>query len=113
MVGRQSIGKDCLRTTIGIREHIERVVPGFETTTSVCDGLAVSICPALRASEFSKHQAAAHVLLFMSCRVMSLRPDQFLMMTIRSHDQFNTSIYGLDDRYRGIYNGRRVVFLNR
>jgi anaerobic selenocysteine-containing dehydrogenase len=34
------------------------------------------------------------------------------MMTIRSHDQFNTSIYGLDDRYRGIYNGRRVVFLN-
>lgn len=35
------------------------------------------------------------------------------MMTIRSHDQFNTSIYGLDDRYRGIFNGRRVVFLNR
>ena len=34
------------------------------------------------------------------------------MMTIRSHDQFNTSIYGLDDRYRGIYNGRRVVLLN-
>jgi anaerobic selenocysteine-containing dehydrogenase len=42
-----------------------------------------------------------------------LEPDQFLMMTIRSHDQFNTSIYGLDDRYRGIYNGRRVIFLNR
>jgi anaerobic selenocysteine-containing dehydrogenase len=33
-------------------------------------------------------------------------------MTIRSHDQFNTTIYGLDDRYRGIRNGRRVVFLN-
>src|SRR5204863_7034811 len=30
----------------------------------------------------------------------------------RSHDQFNTTIYGLDDRYRGIHNGRRVVFLN-
>ena len=42
-----------------------------------------------------------------------LEPDQYLMMTIRSHDQFNTSIYGLDDRYRGIYNGRRVVFMNR
>jgi anaerobic selenocysteine-containing dehydrogenase len=42
-----------------------------------------------------------------------LLPDQYLMMTIRSHDQFNTSIYGLDDRYRGVYNGRRVVFLNR
>jgi len=34
------------------------------------------------------------------------------MMTMRSHDQFNTSIYGLDDRYRGIYNGRRVIFMN-
>ena len=34
------------------------------------------------------------------------------MMTIRSHDQFNTTIYGLDDRYRGVYNGRRVIFLN-
>jgi anaerobic selenocysteine-containing dehydrogenase len=35
------------------------------------------------------------------------------MMTIRSHDQFNTTIYGLDDRYRGIYNERRVVLMNR
>ena len=34
------------------------------------------------------------------------------MMTIRSHDQFNTTIYGLDDRYRGVYNGRRVIFMN-
>jgi anaerobic selenocysteine-containing dehydrogenase len=42
----------------------------------------------------------------------SLEPGQLIMMTIRSHDQFNTTIYGLDDRYRGIYNGRRVVFMN-
>jgi len=33
-------------------------------------------------------------------------------MTIRSHDQFNTTIYGLDDRYRGVYNERRVLFMN-
>jgi anaerobic selenocysteine-containing dehydrogenase len=33
-------------------------------------------------------------------------------MTVRSHDQFNTTIYGLDDRYRGVHNERRVVFLN-
>jgi len=33
-------------------------------------------------------------------------------MSIRSHDQFNTTIYGMDDRYRGIYNERRVVFMN-
>jgi molybdopterin-dependent oxidoreductase alpha subunit len=41
-----------------------------------------------------------------------LRPGEFLMMTIRSHDQFNTTIYGLDDRYRGIFNERRIVMMN-
>ncbi|HYC87122.1 MAG TPA: molybdopterin dinucleotide binding domain-containing protein, partial [Chryseosolibacter sp.] len=41
-----------------------------------------------------------------------LQEDELLMMTIRSHDQFNTTIYGLDDRYRGIYNERRVVLMN-
>jgi anaerobic selenocysteine-containing dehydrogenase len=39
--------------------------------------------------------------------------DELMMMTIRSHDQFNTTIYGLDDRYRGVYNERRVVFMNK
>jgi anaerobic selenocysteine-containing dehydrogenase len=34
------------------------------------------------------------------------------MMTIRTHDQYNTTVYGLDDRYRGIYQGRRVVLMN-
>ncbi len=34
------------------------------------------------------------------------------MMTIRSHDQFNTTIYGLHDRYRGVHGGRRVLFIN-
>ena len=38
--------------------------------------------------------------------------DELIMMTIRSHDQFNTTIYGLNDRYRGIYNERRVILMN-
>ena len=37
---------------------------------------------------------------------------RYLLMTIRSHDQFNTTIYGLNDRYRGVYNGRRVILMN-
>jgi anaerobic selenocysteine-containing dehydrogenase len=37
---------------------------------------------------------------------------RLVLQTIRSHDQFNTTIYGLDDRYRGIHNGRRVVFIS-
>jgi anaerobic selenocysteine-containing dehydrogenase len=35
-----------------------------------------------------------------------------MMMTIRSHDQYNTTIYGLDDRYRGVYQERRIVMMN-
>ena len=42
----------------------------------------------------------------------SLGNDEYLMMTIRSHDQYNTTIYGLHDRYRGIHNARRVVLMN-
>ena len=41
-----------------------------------------------------------------------LAPDELLLMTIRSHDQFNTTVYGNDDRYRGIFNERRVIFLH-
>ncbi|MDP6871425.1 MAG: FdhF/YdeP family oxidoreductase [Candidatus Thalassarchaeaceae archaeon] len=41
-----------------------------------------------------------------------LREGSFVMMTVRSHDQYNTTIYGMDDRYRGIYNSRRIVMMN-
>ncbi|MHB0754209.1 FdhF/YdeP family oxidoreductase [Polaribacter sp. M15] len=41
-----------------------------------------------------------------------LKEDEFIMMTIRTHDQYNTTIYGLNDRYRGILNERRVILMN-
>ena len=44
---------------------------------------------------------------------IELQNNQFLMMTIRTHDQYNTTIYGLDDRYRGILNERRVILMNK
>jgi molybdopterin-dependent oxidoreductase alpha subunit len=43
---------------------------------------------------------------------ITLEKDQFLMMTIRSHDQYNTTIYGLNDRYRGVLNERRVLYMH-
>jgi len=43
---------------------------------------------------------------------VKLEPGRLFLTTIRSHDQFNTTIYGLDDRYRGIDGGRRVIFMN-
>jgi molybdopterin-dependent oxidoreductase alpha subunit len=42
----------------------------------------------------------------------NLSANQFILMSIRTHDQYNTTIYGLDDRYRGIIGGRRVVLMN-
>ena len=42
-----------------------------------------------------------------------LEPGQLILMTIRSHDQFNTTIYGLHDRYRGIHNERRIILMNK
>ncbi len=49
---------------------------------------------------------------FISHDISFAESSDFMMMTIRSHDQYNTTIYGLDDRYRGIKNGRRVVLMN-
>jgi molybdopterin-dependent oxidoreductase alpha subunit len=44
--------------------------------------------------------------------VQDTAADEFIMASVRSHDQFNTTIYGQDDRYRGIHNERRVIFMN-
>lgn len=43
---------------------------------------------------------------------VQVHSDEFLLMTIRSHDQFNTTVYGLNDRYRGIFNERRIIFIS-
>jgi molybdopterin-dependent oxidoreductase alpha subunit len=43
---------------------------------------------------------------------IEVKEGEYLMMTIRSHDQFNTTVYGLNDRYRGIFNERRIVLMN-
>jgi molybdopterin-dependent oxidoreductase alpha subunit len=95
-----------------IRDHIERVVPGFDDynlRVRQPGGFHLPNPPRERVFKTPSGRAAftVHALPH-----HELAPDQYLMMTIRSHDQFNTSIYGLDDRYRGIYDGRRVVFLN-
>ncbi|MEQ6118691.1 FdhF/YdeP family oxidoreductase [Reichenbachiella sp. MALMAid0571] len=42
-----------------------------------------------------------------------LEENEYLMTTIRSHDQFNTTVYGLDDRYRGIFGARNIVLMNK
>jgi molybdopterin-dependent oxidoreductase alpha subunit len=95
-----------------IREHIERVVPGFENYNERVRRPGGFYLPnPISNREFNTPDGRAHFTINEMARI-DLKPGQFLMMTMRSHDQFNTTIYGLDDRYRGIRNGRRVIFLN-
>ena len=44
--------------------------------------------------------------------ILSVKPGKLRLTTIRSHDQYNTTIYGMDDRYRGVKGERKVIFLN-
>jgi molybdopterin-dependent oxidoreductase alpha subunit len=96
-----------------IRERIERVIPGFENYNERVRRRGGFHLPnAARERIFKTTNSKANFTIH-KLPAHRLEPGQLLMMTIRSHDQFNTSIYGLDDRYRGIHNGRRVVLLNR
>jgi anaerobic selenocysteine-containing dehydrogenase len=96
-----------------IRDHIAGVVPGFDDYNDRVRRPGGFHLPSPVAERIFKTPTGRAVFTVHDLPRHDLGPDQFLMMTMRSHDQFNTSIYGLDDRYRGIYNGRRVVFLNR
>src|SRR5215204_576701 len=95
-----------------IRDTIERVVPGFDDYNArVREPVGFYLPNAARDRVFNTSNGKAQFTVH-ELPKHDLGPGQFLMMTIRSHDQFNTSVYTLNDRYRGISNGRRVVFLN-
>ncbi len=95
-----------------IRDHIAHVVSGCEDyNRRVREPGGFRLDNPASRREFKTETGKANFTIN-PIRPIALQPGEFLMMTIRSHDQFNTTIYGNDDRYRGIYNGRRVVFLN-
>jgi molybdopterin-dependent oxidoreductase alpha subunit len=96
-----------------IREHISRVISGFDDYNArIRDSSGFVLPNPARERVFNTATGKANFTVH-SLPSIDLQPNQFLMTTIRSHDQFNTSIYSGNDRYRGITNGRRVVFLNR
>ncbi len=95
-----------------IRERIARVIPGFEDYNQRVRVPGGFYLPnAARDGEFKTRSGRAEFTVH-PLTSHDLLPGQFMMMTMRSHDQYNTTIYGLDDRYRGIHGGRRVVLLN-
>lgn len=95
-----------------IREHIEHVVPGFaQYNVRVRQPGGFYLPNAPRDGQFNTPSKRARFIVH-AIPEHDVPPGRLLLMTIRSHDQFNTTIYGENDRYRGISNGRRVVFLN-
>jgi molybdopterin-dependent oxidoreductase alpha subunit len=95
-----------------IRDLIARVVPGCENYNDrVREPGGFRLRNAARERVFETKSGRALFTVHALPR-HDLGSDRLLMMTIRSHDQYNTTVYGLDDRYRGVRGGRRVVFMN-
>jgi anaerobic selenocysteine-containing dehydrogenase len=97
-----------------IRDDIEKVIPGFEEYNKQIRKPGGFYLPnAPRAGKFETDdwggKAAFNVA---GLPKHAPEADEYYLTTIRSHDQFNTTIYGMEDRYRGIHNERRVIFMN-
>jgi molybdopterin-dependent oxidoreductase alpha subunit len=97
-----------------VRDDIEKCIPGFENyNEKVRIKQGFYLPNAARDGRFiTKEFGDRAPFTITSLPENTLAPDEYLMATTRTHDQFNTTIYGLDDRYRGIKNGRRVIFMN-
>lgn len=96
-----------------IRALVERVVPGFERYNERIrepGGFHLPNAAALRQWRTPSGRAQFQLTTRAAPRRDEARP--LLLTTIRSHDQYNTTIYGLDDRYRGIHGRRDVVFMH-
>ncbi len=96
-----------------IRDHIEAVIPGFEDYNNrvrKTGGFYLPNCS--RDGKWNTHNKKANFTINQQTN-HELDENELMMMTIRSHDQYNTTIYGLDDRYRGIFNERRVILINK
>jgi molybdopterin-dependent oxidoreductase alpha subunit len=96
-----------------IRDHIANVIPGFgdfNRKVRVPGGFYLPNLPRDK-REWKTNSGKATFTIHEIPRT-ALEPGQLVMMSVRSHDQFNTTVYGLDDRYRGVHGERRVIFMN-
>ena len=94
-----------------IRDRIEAVVPGFTDFNRRIDQPGGFALPHPPRDQGTFPTASGKARLTCNTFDPTVVPaGRLLLQTLRSHDQYNTTIYGLDDRYRGIHDGRRVVF---
>jgi molybdopterin-dependent oxidoreductase alpha subunit len=94
-----------------IRDAIERAIPGFERFNERCEEGFVLPHGPRDTTTFPTPNGRAQ-LTVNALDVIDVPDGHLLLQTIRSHDQYNTTIYGLNDRYRGVKSGRRVVFVH-
>jgi molybdopterin-dependent oxidoreductase alpha subunit len=96
-----------------IRDSIERVIPGFDDFNARVRQPGGFYLPNLARDkrEWRTNSGKATFTIHEIPRT-TLEPGQLVMTTVRSHDQFNTTVYGMDDRYRGVHGARRVIFMN-
>jgi molybdopterin-dependent oxidoreductase alpha subunit len=111
--GRTTTGWDLYAQDYDlIRDKIEQVVNGFEDfNTRIRQPGGFYLPNGARQGNFETDNGKAH-LTVNPVPNNAIAPGHFVLMTIRSHDQFNTTIYGYSDRYRGIENSRQVVLMN-
>ena len=96
-----------------IRDHIAFVIPGFDRYNERVKKTGGFYLPnESRNKKWNTNTKKANFSINIPSEI-KLNDNEFLMMTIRSHDQFNTTIYGLHDRYRGIHNERRIILMNK
>ncbi|CAI1642356.1 Formate dehydrogenase H [Serratia fonticola] len=100
-----------------IRQHIQATIPGFDDFNQRCElpgGFYLGNAAAeLRfATQSGKAEFCAAPLPDTLFPQIGAEKAPFVLQTLRSHDQYNTTIYGLDDRYRGVYGQREVLFIH-
>jgi anaerobic selenocysteine-containing dehydrogenase len=96
-----------------VRDHISRVVPGcvdYNSRVREPDGFVLPHPP--RDSRSFPTTTGKANFTVNPVQLITVPAGRLILQTLRSHDQYNTTIYGLDDRYRGVHDGRRVVFVN-
>ncbi|MDO9380634.1 MAG: FdhF/YdeP family oxidoreductase [Nocardioidaceae bacterium] len=96
-----------------IRDHISRVVAGCEDYNDKVDRPGGFVMPhPPRDSRTFKTGSGKGEIVVSPVELLHVPEGHVVLQTLRSHDQYNTTIYGLSDRYRGIEGGRRVVFMH-
>jgi molybdopterin-dependent oxidoreductase alpha subunit len=96
-----------------IRQLISETIPGFQDFNQrIRQPRGFYLPNSARTLDFKALGGLAHFTRIPLPRI-ELEPGQLILMTIRSHDQFNTTVYDVNDRYRGIHGHRHVLLMNR